>query len=91
MCHETGIGGEKENEFLCIETTVGKWRINTNTSPIKIEHINLVQTPCIKMYHEQPRRFLSFIDTFNYIKRHDDELIKKTKEGRMFLNFIPIR
>jgi hypothetical protein len=44
-----------------------------------------VKTPGVKKYHEQPRIFLSFIDTFDYIKRHDDELEKKAAEGRVFV------
>lgn len=36
-------------------------------------------------YHKQPRIFLSFIDTFDYIKRHDEQLAKKKADGQVFV------
>jgi len=31
-------------------------------------------------YHDQPRLFLSFVDAFHYIKRHDEELMRKESQ-----------
>lgn len=63
------------NSFI-IETPVGKWRIHVGTRPIIVDHINFVKTPGNTTdYHRQHRMFLSFIDTFDYIKRHDETLM----------------
>ena len=78
-----------EGAYLYIETSVGKWRINIGTSPVKLEHINLAKNPNSITYHKQPRIFLSFIDTFDYIKRHDTELAKKKANGKVFVELPP--
>jgi len=88
MCRKAGYIYARENSLLCVETPVGKWRINVNVLPIKLEHINLVKTPYVKTYHEQPRIFLSLADTFDYIKRHDDDLAKKKESGKVFVKFV---
>lgn len=85
LCNEIGYPYHLEDSYLYLETAVGKWRINTSEAPIRIDHINLVVTPSTNKYHEQPRRFLSFIDAFDYIKRHDDNLEKKAAEGKVFV------
>ena len=85
MCKESGFPCHMEGAYLYIETTVGKWRINIGTSPVKLEHINLAKNPNSNTYHKQPRIFLSFIDTFDYIKRHDTELAKKKADGKVFV------
>lgn len=85
MCTEAGYQYHREGAYLYLETPVGKWRINVSESPVKLDHINLVKTPGTKRYHEQPRIFLSYIDTFDYIKRHDEELAKKAAEGRVYV------
>ena len=85
MCTEAGYEHHREGAYLYLETPVGKWRINVSESPVKLDHINLVKTPGTKRYHEQPRIFLSYIDTFDYIKRHDEELAKKSAEGRVYV------
>ena len=85
MCTEAGYEHHREGAYLYLETPVGKWRINVSESPVKLDHINLVKTPGTKRYHEQPRIFLSYIDTFDYIKRHDEELAKKAAEGRVYV------
>lgn len=78
FCDYFGLPYKKESNFFYLETPVGKWKIDTNSHPIRIEHINLVKNPYENSYHCQPRLFLSFTDTFNYIKRHDDELTKRS-------------
>lgn len=85
LCQAYGYPYLKEENRFYLETAVGKWKIYTNTSPIKLGHINLVQTPYETQYHQQPRLFLSFTDIFDYIKRHDDVLLKKSEEGEIFL------
>ena len=85
MCLEAGYAHHREGAYLYLETPVGKWRVNVSESPVKLDHINLVKTPGARKYHEQPRIFLSFIDTFDYIKRHDEELERKASEGRVFV------
>lgn len=89
MCKEAGFPCHMEGAYLYIETSVGKWRINIGTSPVKVEHINLAKNPNSTTYHKQPRIFLSFIDTFDYIKRHDEELAKKKANGRVFVELPP--
>lgn len=88
LCQEWGYPYVKEEKRFYLETTVGKWKIHTNTSPIKLEHINLVSTPGETQYHEQPRLFLSFADVFDYIKRHDGNLTQRAEEGLVFLKFV---
>lgn len=77
LCEEAGFTYYKENEYFHIETSVGKWKIIINSSPIKLDHINLAKTPNEYYYHEQPRKFLSYADVVEYIKRHDSKLMKK--------------
>ncbi len=85
MCKEAGFSCHTESEYCYIETSVGKWRISIGTSPVKLEHINIVKDPMATAYHRQPRIFLSYIDTFDYIKRHDEQLAKKKADGQVFV------
>jgi len=77
LCKSAGYAFAYEPDRICIETPAGKWRINTTIMPIRLEHINLVTSPAASDYHVQPRVFLSFIDVFDYIRRHDSNLTKK--------------
>lgn len=88
MCADEGYSHYMEGAYFYLETPVGKWKINACEVPVKLEHINLVRAPYEKRYHEQPRIFLSFIDTFDYIKRHDEELQRKAANGRVFVRFV---
>jgi len=83
MCKDAGYKYRFEGAFIKIETSVGKWRINMSDLPVKVDHINLVHTPNCQTYHKQHRIFLSLIDTFDYIKRHDGELVKKQQSERV--------
>lgn len=85
MCEAEGYIYTINEGRFCLETSAGKWRILLETSPLKLEHINLIRTPNEKNYHEQPRLFLSLSDVFNYIKRHDEELLKQKEKGRVYL------
>ncbi len=49
-----------------------------NTSPVDVYHINkAISTDNETNYHKQHRLFLSITDTFEYIKRHDLQLIER--------------
>lgn len=85
MCEEAGYTFNQEADLIYIETPVGKWKIKTSRVPVKLEHINLATNPGCKKYHDQPRIFLSFIDTFDYIKRHDEKLIREKEEGHVYV------
>ena len=88
LCKDAGYPFFREGAYFCLETPVGKWKIDISTAPLKLQHLNLVKTPGSKKYHEQPRLFLSYIDVFDYIKRHDDELEKKVATKRVFVKFV---
>lgn len=88
LCEKHEYTYSEEECYFNIETPVGKWKINLSSSPITLEHINLVKTPGVKTYHKQPRIFLSLLDTFEYIRRHDSELAKKKEEGIVFVKLI---
>jgi len=88
LCKDAGYPFYREGAFFYLETPVGKWKIDVSTTPIKLHHINLVKTPGTKKYHEQPRLFLSFVDTFDYIKRHDDGLERKKEESIVFVKLV---
>ncbi len=77
MCVEAGYKYNEDKLLFTIETPVGKWRIHTQVSPIKVDHNNLVVGGG---YHQQPRVFLSLFDTFFYINRHDSQLEEKTRK-----------
>lgn len=88
LCADAGYPYYRDGEFFCLSTPVGKWRLDISAVPIKLQHINLVRTPGVNKYHEQPRLFLSFIDTFDYIKRHDDNLEAQASKGKVYVRFI---
>ena len=75
-CKTAGFTFEHKKEFIYIGTPVGKWKINVNTAPIELYHINLAMNPNETNYHQQPRLFLSLMDVFEYIQRHDVTLQK---------------
>ena len=74
LCQTAGYAHTFDGVRFCLETPVGKWKININTHPIQLQHINLVMTPHEQEYHKQPRLFLSLADVFTYIERHDSVL-----------------
>lgn len=79
MCKESGFTCEYDEDFFYLETLVGKWKIDLNSYPVRLYHINLVVDARTEEYHEQPRVFLSLTDTFLYIKRHDESLTHKPR------------
>ena len=77
LCQEQGYPIHIKRPFFCFSTPVGRWKIDTSTSPYVIYHINLVRTPDNEnYYHRQPRLFLSLLDAFLYIHRHDKNLMR---------------
>ena len=88
LCAGNGYGYTVEKNRFYLETAVGKWKIHTDTSPLKVEHINLVTNPGETRYHQQPRLFLSYLDVYDYIKRHDDKLTQRAEDGLVFLKFV---
>lgn len=73
---------DRAGTFFSLETPVGKWRINLSSRLISLQHINLVSPWGSKTdYHQQPRLFLSLLDTFEYIHRHDTVLQQRQNGG----------
>ena len=81
MCEEADFDYEFEDPFYIITTSVGRWKINTNTCPVKVQHVNFVTSGKNADYHKQPRIFMSLTDTFNYILRHDRSLEKTHRKA----------
>ena len=78
-----GYAYQRETSFFYIETPVGKWKINLSTKPILLDHINLAEKWKDQVnYHRQPRAFLSLIDTFLYIRRHDNTIIDRLNQKK---------
>ena len=75
LCSEQGYFTTYNGHFFVIETPVGQWRINTQTQPIQVDHKNIAVSGTNASYHRQHREFLSLIDTFRYIDRHDKNLM----------------
>lgn len=85
LCTEHCLPFEHDTQYFTLQTMAGKWRIDINSRPVRLEHINLVTEPGNKKkFHTQPRLFLSLQDTFDYIMRHDSQLIEEmvTKDER---------
>ncbi len=78
LCQQYGYPCAMERKVFSLSTPVGRWRIRTDIRPYTIRHINLVKTPEGTEYHQQPRLFLSLLDCFFYILRHDQELAART-------------
>lgn len=85
LCAAAGFEHHTEMGYFCLETPVGKWRIDLTAIPFRLEHNNLVKTPGNDKYHEQPRIFLSLTDAFCYIKRHDDTLKRDAENGKAYV------
>lgn len=79
MCQHSGFSCQSDEEFFYLQTTVGKWKIDLNSYPVRLFHINLIVDARTEEYHAQPRVFLSLTDAFLYIKRHDESLSHKHK------------
>ena len=80
LCKQHGFPCSFENGEFAFTTPAGKWKIDTTTKPYMIYHINLAMRPDCEYYHRQPRLFLSLLDIFEYVSRHDEKLIERTTE-----------
>ncbi len=78
LCQKEGYKYHHDRSFFCIETLVGKWKIDVSSMPLNLFHYNLVINYGDDDYHRQPKIFLSYTDVFNYIKRHDEKLMQST-------------
>lgn len=79
LCTEQGYKYELDSQYFCFSTPVGKWKIDFSSNPYIVYHINLIRDPENEhYYHRQPRLFLSLLDTFEYIERHDRKLMDRT-------------
>lgn len=75
LCKQYEYSYEKNKTYFTILTPVGRWRIHLTTMPIALDHLNLTNTPDNPyLYHRQPKMFLSLLDAFQYIHRHDQKL-----------------
>lgn len=75
LCERVGYPYSQEADIFELLTPVGRWQIHLKSMPIKVDHINLTMTPDHPhLFHRQHRMFLSLRDTFDYIKRHDNDL-----------------
>lgn len=80
LCRQAGYLISYKKPILEIKTKVGQWRLDVFERPLVLEHINLtIATSPWNDYHEQPRRFLSLKDVYDYIKRHDDTLLQRNQ------------
>ena len=84
---EYGYRVSREKDAVFIDTEVGRWKVVIGKPPICIFHINLAMSPFETEYHRQPRLFLSYTDAVDYIKRHDDSLLKKCANNSFNLTF----
>lgn len=81
LCESEGYKHRYETPDYYIETPVGQWRLDTRTQPVDVYHINLVKSSGKQFYHKQHRLFLSLTDTFEYIRRHDSNLLAKASKS----------
>lgn len=83
-CTQNGYSFFYAAPFFTFETPVGIWRVKTDNKPYSLHHINLTMTPNNREdFHKQPKIFLSLIDAFSYIQRHDQALMAKHDSFKM--------
>lgn len=75
LCAKAGYSCEVNQSSVVIRTPVGVWQFDTETSPIRVDHMHLKETA--SQFHRQPRVFLSLYDTFAYIRRHDQRIMEQ--------------
>jgi len=81
LCEQYGYEWKSYADCFELQTPVGKWRIDTISRPVTVEHINTAKTPNTERYHTQHRIFLSMLDALRYIHRHDNTIANEIKEG----------
>lgn len=83
LCTKYGWQYCRDEREYRIETTVGIWRLELETVPVRVLHINKVKTPGNEtIFHKQERLFLSMTDTIEYIRRHDSSLMEKERKRK---------
>lgn len=81
LCEAHSYPYEESTSMFSFRTPVGRWKINTEQSPYILYHINLTQNlDDDRFYHRQPRMFLSLLDVFHYIHRHDAKLQERSND-----------
>ncbi len=82
VCAECGFSFSKHEDYVRVETPVGIWKAFVRRKPVVLEHINLAMQPENRFdFHKQPMMLLSFIDTIQYIKKHDYKLMQNIEEN----------
>lgn len=82
-CRNAGYSFNYDAPHFTLQTPVGIWRINTSVKPVPLHHINLAMTPDnTGSFHKQPRMFLSLLDVFDYVRRHDRALEERVSSGQ---------
>ena len=71
LCHDVKFRFYQAGNELNIETPCGKWKIDARMRPYVIHHSHNQSVSKASDYHRQPRMFLSLLDVFEYIHRHD--------------------
>ena len=71
QCREVHFRFYQAGYELNIETPCGKWKIDARMKPYVIFHSHSDSVSKASDYHRQPRMFLSLLDVFEYIHRHD--------------------
>jgi len=80
LCEQYGYEWKSFADCFELQTPVGKWRIDTISRPVVVEHLNLVKHPNSTRYHTQHRIFLSMLDALKYIHKHDTNLAEGIEE-----------
>lgn len=72
LCKKYGLKWGYDGTYITMNTKSGMWRVDTGARPYILEHINLlVDKSKNKLYHKQPRIFLSLVDVVFYVHWHD--------------------
>ena len=74
LCDQYGYEHRYHKGKFELTTPAGKWKIDTGSRPVTVDHINTAKKPGCEIYHKQHRIFLSMLDALRYIHRHDSEL-----------------
>lgn len=78
LCEQYGYEHSYQKGIFKLTTPAGKWKIDTGSRPVTVEHINTFKSPNCITYHKQPRIFLSMLDAIKYIHRHDNNLLSES-------------
>lgn len=71
LCRDVKFRFYQAGNELNIETPCSKWKIDARMKPYVIYHSYNKAVTNAGDYHRQPRMFLSLLDIFEYIHRHD--------------------